>query len=102
MHFREERLCPTVISKMGILRVRSRTVPRTSPMTLAISPGTSSSMRARMQAIFVAKGKVVEQVFHGGDVLFGKGLGDARTDTLDEFDRCIEREHSNDASSSAA
>ena len=30
---------PTVISKMGPERVRSRTVPRTSPTMLAMSPG---------------------------------------------------------------
>jgi hypothetical protein len=33
------RVMPTVISKMGPERVRRRTVPRTSPMREAMSPG---------------------------------------------------------------
>ena len=42
MHFIEVSPWPTVISKMGIFRVRSRIAPRTSPITLAVSPSFSS------------------------------------------------------------
>ena len=47
----------------------------------------------RIGAIFVAEGEVIEQVFRGADVFFGKRLRDARPDSFDELDGSIDREH---------
>ena len=44
MHFTVLRPWPSVISKIGPARVRSSTDPRTSPITDAIVPATSSAI----------------------------------------------------------
>jgi hypothetical protein len=67
-------------------------------MTLAISPGFERVDGGGVQAVFVAKGKVVEQVFDGEDVFFGEGLGDAGANAFDELDRSVECRHRVDAS----
>ena len=51
----------------------------------------------RVQAVFVAKGQVVEQVFDGFDAARGEGGGDAFADAFYEFDRGGEFEHRDDA-----
>ncbi len=56
-------------------------------MRLAISPGTRFLDRLRTEAVLVAEGQVVEQVFDGADALILQRLGDARTDALDELQR---------------
>ena len=68
---------PTVISKRGIRRVRSRAAPRTSAMTLAVSPGWRLGERAGIQPVFVAKGKMEEEIFDGEDGLLGQSPGDS-------------------------
>jgi hypothetical protein len=40
-----------------------------------------------VEAIFVAEGQVVEQVFDGGDAAFGQARSDAIAYALDEFYR---------------
>ncbi len=93
---------PTVISKMGMRRVRSRAMPRTSPMRLAISPGVRSSMACGTQAVFIAKRQMVEQIFNGGDSLFQQRLGDAGSNALDELKRRFRsQQHIRDAISGA-
>ncbi len=52
-----------------------------------------------VKAVFVAEGEVVEQVFDTENVLFSKGFGNARANAFHELDRCVERGHSDDASS---
>ena len=39
-----------------------------------------------MEAVFVAEGEVVEEVFDGEDAAFGEAGGDAGADVLDELD----------------
>ena len=41
---------------------------------------------ARVEAVFVAEGKVVEEVFDGVDAALGEACGDALADALDELD----------------
>ena len=41
----------------------------------------------RAEAVLVAEGQMVEQVFDGGDALFLQRLGDARANALDELQR---------------
>ena len=41
----------------------------------------------RTEAVLIAEGQVVEQVFDGGDALVLQRLGDARADALDELQR---------------
>ena len=82
---------------MGMARVRNRTEPRTSPMTLAVSPATSSCSVRGFGAIFIAERQMVEQVFRGEDALFRERFRDARADPLDELNGRIDREHALDA-----
>ncbi len=44
-------------------------------------------------AIFIAEGKVIEQIFCGAYLFFGERLRDARSDSFDELDGRIDREH---------
>jgi hypothetical protein len=39
-----------------------------------------------VEAVFVAEGEVVEEVFDGGDAAVGEAGGDALADALDELD----------------
>ncbi len=56
-----------------------------------------------MEAVFVAEGEVVEQVFDGEDAAFGEAGGDAVADALDEFNGGGELErHGFDGSSGDA
>jgi hypothetical protein len=41
---------------------------------------------AWVEAVFVAEGEVVEEVFDGEDAAFGEAGGDAIADALDELD----------------
>ena len=75
MHFSVSRPWPTVISKMGMRRVRNRPEVRTSAMTLAISPGAQLADAARIQPVFIAKRQVVEQVLDRADALLQQDLG---------------------------
>jgi len=43
-----------------------------------------------VEAVFVAEGEVVEEVFYGVDAAGGEVRGDAVADALDEFDRGLE------------
>ena len=45
-----------------------------------------------MDAVFVAEGEVVEEVFYGLDAAFGERGGYAFADAFEEFDRGVERE----------
>ena len=47
--------------------------------------GNQFVQAARTQAVFVAEGQVVEQVFDGGMRLSLSSLGDARADALDKL-----------------
>ena len=50
------------------------------------------------QAVFIAEGEVVEQVFDGGNALILQRLRDARADALDELKGCFETQgHNSDA-----
>ena len=62
-------------------------------MTLAVSPGFSSSRRAGVLAVLVAEGQVVEQVFGGLDAFGGEHLRDARTDAAHIHDWSVEAGH---------
>ena len=73
--------------RLARLRVRSNTEPRTSPMTEAISPGSSSWIGFGLQPVFVAEGKVVEQVFDSVNAARGKVGGDTLADSLDVLGR---------------
>jgi hypothetical protein len=56
-----------------------------------------------VEAVFVAKGKVIEEVFDGVDAAFGEVGGDAVADALDELDGCGERKrHGFDGSSAGS
>ena len=57
---------PTVISKMGMRRVRSRAMPRTSPIRRADFAGNQFLNGLRTKAIFITEGEVVKQVFNRG------------------------------------
>jgi len=46
--------------------------------------------RFGVEAVFVAEGQVVEEVFHGFDAAGGEVRGYAVADALDEFDRGVE------------
>jgi hypothetical protein len=53
-----------------------------------------------MEAVFVAEGEVVEEVFDGEDAALGEAGGDAIADALDELDGCGElQRHGVDGSS---
>ncbi len=49
--------------------------------------------RAGIQPVFVAKGKMEEEIFDGEDGLLGQSPGDSGANALDELDRSFEREH---------
>ena len=69
MHLTLPRPCPTVISKMGMRRVRSRA----DAAHLTDEAGHLARRRfldgSGTQAVLVAEGQVVEQILDGGDVL---------------------------------
>ena len=86
MHFSVLRPSPTVISKMGMRRVRNSPDVRTSAITLAISPGRSSLIPARIQPVFIAKRQVVQQVLDRRDALLQQHRRVARSDALHILD----------------
>lgn len=52
----------------------------------------------RMEAVFVAEGKVVEEIFDGVKIAAGELGGDALADALDKAERCGELKHLLDGS----
>ena len=46
-----------------------------------------------MQAVFVAEGQVIEEVFDSGDALFSERLCDLRADAFNELNRGVELYH---------
>ena len=83
-----------VISKMGAERVRNSTVPRTSPMTEAMSPALYSASGLGVQPVFIAERQVVKQVFDSFNASLGKPRGDALAHALDVlYRRCELQAH---------
>ncbi len=73
MHFTVCNPCPTVISNNGmLLRVCSSVEPRTSPITDAIVPRLQRADRHRVQAVFIPKWQMVQQVLDGLDPTLGE------------------------------
>ncbi len=66
---------------------------RTSPTTLAVSPGRSSPIRRGIGAVFVAEWQVEEQVLDGADALGREGFGQTRADSLHVLHRGLQFEH---------
>jgi hypothetical protein len=63
-----------------------------------VDPGGGEGLG--VEAVFVAEGQVVEQVFDGDDAALGEAFGDAVAHALDVFDRRGELErHGVDGSS---
>ncbi len=60
--------------------------------------GDEVCQRDRVEAVLVAKGEVVEEVFDSLDPALGEALGDAVADALDELDGGGEVEHKGDGS----
>jgi hypothetical protein len=55
-----------------------------------------------MKAVFIAKGKMKEQVFDGCNALFGKNLRDLRPNAFDKLYRGVELYHIGDANKGLA
>ena len=76
MHLSAWRPCPTVSSKSGMRRVRSRSGAAHFGDDAGGFAGLQFVETARVLAVFVAKGQVVEQVLGGLNVFGGEHLGD--------------------------
>ncbi len=93
MHFIVERFWPTVISKIGIERVRSSVDPRTSADHAGHFARLQFAEGARIQPVLVPERQMIEQVFDGRDALLGQSLSDLRTNALHKLNMSIKLNH---------
>ena len=55
--------------------------------------GAQLANSTRVQAVFIAEGQIIEQVFNRENVLLRQPFGNARADALNEFDFCVKVQH---------
>ncbi len=97
MHFSAQRPWPTVSSKMGILRVRSSDRAAHLGNHAGHLAGLQFVQAARILAVLIAEGQVVEQILGGQDALGGEHLRHARTHAAHIHHRSVEAGHTQDA-----